>query len=523
MSQLQLLRRPLSPKMEPEQYILKKKCTKGVREKEKEPEKVLGGVDSQPEKSQPISLCFPDDDFGAQLPGPLKRNFVIPVYLTGPPSFPMQNRRAPMRLQHPTLHPFHLPSDFVVSGVTMVTSPLRSVIQKSVPKKPFISHYNCEVFSKQLIAKEMKGPEKVSTIYLKLGKSDGTLESPEKSQRSKKSPKSMWDEEQIMQDEEQIMLDREQIMREKEQIMLDREQAMLDMEKEFKEEMDFIKSFVSGAGYDTELSEIDKANEMLDKAEMAVLFCIMHRKTGLNLKAHFLSELPDLLPLSDFLLYLNLSYNNLDCFPLEVINLQYLQVLKLRNNPIKSIPGEISDLRDLKFLTMSFNLLTTLPPELFTLPNLQSLDVSYNELEYIPNEIQNLRSLVYLNLEGNLLYSLPCGILKLQLKHLLVENNFLHACFWTETFLMQPQRLRDMAALCFVKHQLWKIYHHLPEEIHDIISNFAGCDCCMGPLYGKGFRFILIYRNVYGLRLPYQFSACSPDCYTAFVKSAVPT
>lgn len=59
----------------------------------------------------------------------------------------------------------------------------------------------------------------------------------------------------------------------------------------------------------------------------------------------------------------------------------------------------------------------------------------------------------------------------------------------------------------------------------DLLSSpfsFTGCDCCMGPLYGKGFRFILIYRNVYGLRLPYQFSACSPDCYTAFVKSAVP-
>ncbi|KAK9411172.1 leucine-rich repeat-containing protein 63 [Crotalus adamanteus] len=496
MSQLQLLRRPLSPKMEPEPYIPKKKCTKGAGEKEKEPEKVLGDVDSQPpqpEKSQPISLCFPDDDVGVQVPGPVKRNFVIPVHLTGPPSFPMQNRRIPIRLQLPTAreYPFQLSPDFVVSGVTMVTSPLRSVIQKPVPKKPFISHYNYEVFSKQLIAKEMKGPEKVATIYLELSKSDRKLESQEKSHRIKKGQKIMWDEEQIVQDEEQIMLDMEKGMR-KENMLYE----------ELKEEMHFIKSFVSGAGYQTELSAIDKDSELPDKAEMAV---------------------PDLLPLSDFLLYLNLSYNNLDCFPSEVFHLKYLQVLKLRNNPIKSIPGEISDMRNLKFLTMSFNLLTSLPLELFILPNLQSLDISYNELEYIPNEIQNLRNLTYLNVEGNLLYSLPCGILKLQLSRLLVENNFLHACFWNETFLMQPQRLTDMAALCFVKHQLWKIYHHLPEEIHNIISNFTGCDCCMGPLYGKGFRFILIYRNVYGLRLPYQFSACSPDCYTAFVKSAVPT
>ncbi|XP_013909559.1 PREDICTED: uncharacterized protein LOC106539309 [Thamnophis sirtalis] len=234
MSQLQLLRRPLSPKTETEQYIPKKKCTKAVREKEKEPEKVLGDVDSQtppPEKNQSISLCFPDDDFSVQPPYPVKRDFVIPVFLTGPPSFPMQNRRAPMRLQHPTLHPSHLPTDFVVSGVTMVTSPLPSVTQKYVPKKPFISRYNCEVFSNKLIAKEMKGPEKVAIIYLKLSESDRALESPE-----------------------------------------------------LEEEMDFIKSFISGAGYDTELSALERANEFLQKAEMAVLFCIMHRKTGLSLK-----------------------------------------------------------------------------------------------------------------------------------------------------------------------------------------------------------------------------------------------
>ncbi|XP_039222952.1 uncharacterized protein LOC120318878 [Crotalus tigris] len=190
----------------------------GAGEKEKEPEKVLGDVDSQPpqpEKSQPISLCFPDDDVGVQVPGPVKRNFVIPVHLTGPPSFPMQNRRIPIRLQLPTAreYPFQLSPDFVVSGVTMVTSPLRSVIQKPVPKKPFISHYNYEVFSKQLIAKEMKGPEKVATIYLELSKSDRKLESQEKSHRIKKGQKIMWDEEQIVQDEEQIMLDMEKGMR----------------------------------------------------------------------------------------------------------------------------------------------------------------------------------------------------------------------------------------------------------------------------------------------------------------------
>ncbi|XP_025023384.1 uncharacterized protein LOC112540814 [Python bivittatus] len=271
MFELQLLRRPLSPKTEPEQYIPKRKCAKGVREKEEESGKELGDVDSQPplpEKSQSISLCFPDYDLGIQIPSPLKRNFVIPAYLSGPPSFPMQNRRIPIRLRLPTLkeYSFHLPSDLIVSGVNMVVSSLHSVIPKSVPKKPFISQYNYEVFSSQLIAKEMKGPEKVATIFLTLDKPDRQLPRQEKSRK-------------FMLDEEQIMLDEEKKMRSKEREMRKKSKSY----EEVKQEMDLSESFVSGAGYRTECP-IDKDNELVEKAKMVVLFCIMHRKTGLSLK-----------------------------------------------------------------------------------------------------------------------------------------------------------------------------------------------------------------------------------------------
>ncbi|XP_060128244.1 leucine-rich repeat-containing protein 63 [Zootoca vivipara] len=236
--------------------------------------------------------------------------------------------------------------------------------------------------------------------------------------------------------------------------------------------------------------------------------------------AFFLFQLPDLSPLASFLLYLNLSFNYLYFFPTEVFYLKHLEVLKLRNNPIKFIPEDICRMKNLKLLVMSFNLLTTLPAGLFSLPNLQGLDVSYNELEFIPNEIGKLRNLTYLNVEGNLLYVLPCGLLKLKLSCLKVENNFLHAYFWDEICRLEPQRLTDMAAFCFAKHNLWKVYRKIPRDIHEILLNVKVCDCCTGPLYGKGLQFPRIFRNVYGLSLPYLFSACSPTCYSNYIAEA---
>ncbi|XP_062981561.1 leucine-rich repeat-containing protein 63 [Elgaria multicarinata webbii] len=285
-------------------------------------------------------------------------------------------------------------------------------------------------------------------------------------------------------------------------------------------DMDVGISLVSGAGCKPQLSQEEMESDLMTNAEKEVLFCLVHKKTGLSLKAYFLTRLPYLLPLADFLVYLNLSFNCLYFFPKEVFDLKHLEILKLRNNPIRFIPEDINQMKNLKYLLMSFNLLTSLPSGLFKMQSLQGLDVSYNEIEFISSDIGNLRSLTYLNVEGNLLYVLPCGILKLQLSRLKVENNFLHAYFWSEIPQLQPQRLTDMAALCFAKHKLWGKYREISVNVQVILYNVSICDCCMGPLYGKGLRFIRIYKSIYGLRLPYLFCACSPTCYTNYVTLA---
>ncbi|KAM4796008.1 leucine-rich repeat-containing protein 63 [Rhinophrynus dorsalis] len=261
----------------------------------------------------------------------------------------------------------------------------------------------------------------------------------------------------------------------------------------------------------------DHRRMLFKLSDLAVLESLVHGGSTLRLKAYFISRLPDLTPLYSTLLYLNLSFNDLRYFPSEVYKLEHLEVLKLRNNPIEEIPFGIHNLKKLKIFTMSFCLLSSLPPGLFTLHLLQVLDVSYNSISSIPNEMRNLRMLEFLNVEGNNLPALPCGALKLPLKCLRVGNNAMHPLFWRENTHIKPQRLTDLAALSFAKNMLHPS-NPLPKEAKMILQNVKVCDCCRGPLYGQGLRFIRPCEKMFGIRkLPFMFNACSQSCYKSFM------
>ncbi|XP_031407890.1 leucine-rich repeat-containing protein 63 isoform X2 [Meleagris gallopavo] len=237
-------------------------------------------------------------------------------------------------------------------------------------------------------------------------------------------------------------------------------------------------------------SKKDEEEKLMFRSQVKVWHCFLNRKTALNLQAYFLFHLPDLTPLMDTLVCLNLSFNNLLFFPMEVFNIKSLQVLVLRSNPIRKIPNDIHRLKSLKKFTISFNLLAELPS---------------GKLEY-------------LNTEGNQLSALPCGVLNLPLKSLRIENNFIHPLLWNEKIQSQPQKLIHLAALCFSTNNLKERYNNITEDIKKILDDFSVCDCCSGPRYGKGLQLIQMYRNVFKFgRLPFYFYACSPSCHRNFV------
>ncbi|XP_002130160.2 uncharacterized protein LOC100180427 [Ciona intestinalis] len=272
--------------------------------------------------------------------------------------------------------------------------------------------------------------------------------------------------------------------------------------------------------------EEDGAESIITPSELAILNCLIEGGFVLSLKAHFIAEVPDLSPLAQSLIYLNLSFNEFSEFPREVLYCRELQVLKFRDNPLKDIPSDISRLHKLRTLILSFCCISALPVSVFSIKTLEFLDVSYNKLTFLSNEVKNLENLRFLNVEGNELPGLPCGLLKLNLFRIRVQNNFMSALFWKENSNNNPQRLTDLTSLklqqSFIQGQT-ENYLNLPQTVAHDLSNHNYCDCCRGPMYGPGLRIIRPCSEIWGIkRIPFIFRSCSPSCYSDFISNVDP-
>ncbi|XP_032773684.1 leucine-rich repeat-containing protein 63 [Rattus rattus] len=263
-----------------------------------------------------------------------------------------------------------------------------------------------------------------------------------------------------------------------------------------------------------------RSETILALTTLAIVNCQIYGRNALNFKGFFLAQCPDLTSVAFQLVYLNLSYNDLHQFPVEVLYLQNLQVLKLRNNPIREIPSEIQQLKHLTKFTIAFNFITSLPAGLFCLNYLEELDVSYNEIETIPNEIQKLRSLEKLTVDGTNITAFPPGILKLNLVKLSFENTFTIPPFWLENSCNNPPRLTHICSLFIVKNNLHKILDYDPVVVQKYLISTSDCDWCHGPKFGEGFG-IIRSCNIFGLsHVPIKFHVCSLSCYLEIRESS---
>ncbi|XP_053863929.1 leucine-rich repeat-containing protein 63 isoform X2 [Malaclemys terrapin pileata] len=426
----------------------------------------------------------------------LKKDIIIAPTPSGPSNFPLHKSRKSFRMQLlglPKDEPayFTLP-EFTFGSLAAVSSSHPSPVMATF-RKPVVSRCNYQKLSAQLTNKVRKSIQtEVNTTVLSNNEEFPVI--------SRRKPERQSIIEMALEEKIRKSNSLEQILEEGDEgkgSFMDniklyppgQSKKVSYSEPDRTLDDDTIKG-IQGFGYQNLLSEQDEQEQLMARARMAVLYCIMHSRTELNLKAYFLTLLPDLTPLVDTLVYLNLSFNDLHFFPREVYNIKNLEVLKLRNNPIKEIPDDVHKLKTLRILNMSFNLLSVLPTG----------------------------ALECLNVEGNQLCALPCEVLKLPLKLLYTENNLMHPFLWKENSQNQPQRLTDLAALCFSRNNMWQRYTEISKDIQEILNNCRVCDCCKGPLYGQGLRLIRSCRNVFRFRkLPFLFNACSPSCYSSFM------
>lgn len=139
------------------------------------------------------------------------------------------------------------------------------------------------------------------------------------------------------------------------------------------------------------------------------VFANVQKLTTLMITQNFLNEVPDLHPK---LIFLDLSYNQIESGLDKLQWLEGLQDLYMHHNQIHDIQYDFSDLTKLRALDLSWNQITTLPENFFRGPNgsdahtkeykLIKLNLQNNKLTSIGgDDLASLGNLKYLHLGNN--------------------------------------------------------------------------------------------------------------------------
>ena len=130
-----------------------------------------------------------------------------------------------------------------------------------------------------------------------------------------------------------------------------------------------------------------------------------------NLRNLYLSgpitTIPDLSPMGDRLLVLQLKDTNIEYIPPWISNMRNLRHLDLSLNNFQCLPPGLFMLSKLKYLSLKDTCIEYIPSSISKLISLNTLDLSYNEISYIPSNTFGLLNLSNILLFGNPLTNIP--------------------------------------------------------------------------------------------------------------------
>jgi len=158
---------------------------------------------------------------------------------------------------------------------------------------------------------------------------------------------------------------------------------------------------------------------------------------------------------------LDISRNKFEHFPMEILLINPLRILRMDHNRIKYLPSDIVKLFHLEGISISYNLIQRLPPNLGKLQHLTDLNLESNVIDDFSKEIIGLKNLKTLNLLQNRVTHLPC-----EFRELTSLNEFYFEWFkYANPPLRQGQKGKDG------QHYLKKLKNKL-SELHN--NNLKG-------------------------------------------------
>ncbi|KAM4796496.1 leucine-rich repeat-containing protein 58 [Rhinophrynus dorsalis] len=211
---------------------------------------------------------------------------------------------------------------------------------------------------------------------------------------------------------------------------------------------------------------------------------------------------------------LNLSGNQFEEIPSQLLQLQSLKTLSLGGNRLKSIPAEIENMISLEFLYLGGNFINSIPPELANLPYLSYLVLCDNRIQSVPPQLAQVYSLRSLSLHNNLLTYLPREILSLvHLQELSLRGNPLVVRF-VRDLTYTPPTLLELAGRTIKSRGIPYSPRELPENLFRYLDLASKCPNpkCGGVYFDCCVRQIKFVDFCGKYRLPLMHYLCSPEC-----------
>lgn len=211
---------------------------------------------------------------------------------------------------------------------------------------------------------------------------------------------------------------------------------------------------------------------------------------------------------------LNLSGNQFEEIPSQILQIQTLNTLSMGGNRLKSIPVEIENMISLEFLYLGGNFISHIPPELANLPYLSCLVLCDNRILSVPPQLAQVHSLRSLSLHNNLLTYLPREILSLvHLQELSLRGNPLVVRF-VRDLIYTPPTLLELAGRTIKSRGLPYTPWELPENLVRYLDLSSKCPNpkCAGVYFDSCVRQIKFVDFCGKYRLPLMHYLCSPEC-----------
>jgi len=264
----------------------------------------------------------------------------------------------------------------------------------------------------------------------------------------------------------------------------------------------------------TNLSKLDLSHNRLTSLPDSLTNLV--NMTHMILTDNLLTEddLPKSMSMMTKLRTLNMSGNQLEIIPPQILEITSLRSLYLGANCLREVTPQIRRLRRLKILYLGGNQLQMLPDEIGGLQYLQSLSLSDNKLRRLPETLSTLSRLRVLHLHQNMLTTLPHGLIFItSLQDLSLRDNPLVMRFIRDMEL-QPATLLELSARVVKLHKLQYSVDALPGSLSRYLNTAHQClnPDCDGVYFDHRIEHVKFSDFCGKYRIPLLQYLCSAEC-----------